>query len=75
MTAFTDTYVLLHQELGIQSEMPALLSKGQAQFEAEVANTSRLVTKVKTHDYWLKNNVYKSIILALKTLLSLLNAR
>ena len=42
---FNDFYL---QDLGIQSEMPSFLLKGQAQFNAEVANTSRLVTKVIT---------------------------
>ncbi|WAR15680.1 hypothetical protein MAR_005785 [Mya arenaria] len=36
----------LSEDLGIQSKMPSFLPKGETQFQTEVANTSRLVTKV-----------------------------
>jgi hypothetical protein len=42
---FRDSLELL-ADLGIQAEMPTLLSKGQKQMSTEDANTSRLVTKV-----------------------------
>ncbi|XP_053388915.1 uncharacterized protein LOC128546094 [Mercenaria mercenaria] len=42
---FRDSLQLL-EDLGIQTEMPSFLRKGQSQFDTEVANTSRLVTKV-----------------------------
>ncbi|WAR09692.1 hypothetical protein MAR_034768 [Mya arenaria] len=42
---FRDSLQLL-EDLGIQSKMPSFLPKGETQFQTEVANTSRLVTKV-----------------------------
>ncbi|WAR05886.1 hypothetical protein MAR_021255 [Mya arenaria] len=41
---FRDSLQLL-EDLGIQSKMPSFLPKGETQFQTEVANTSRLVTK------------------------------
>ncbi|WAR02815.1 hypothetical protein MAR_009373 [Mya arenaria] len=42
---FRDSLQLL-EDLGIQSKMPSFLPKGETQFQTEVANTSRFVTKV-----------------------------
>ncbi|CAC5368984.1 unnamed protein product [Mytilus coruscus] len=41
---FRDSIDLL-DELGIQTEMPSFLKKGQSQFTTEESNTSRLITK------------------------------
>ncbi|CAG2229897.1 unnamed protein product [Mytilus edulis] len=43
---FRDSIDLL-EELGIQTEMPSFLKKGQAQFTTEESNTSRLITKIR----------------------------
>ncbi|VDI01203.1 Hypothetical predicted protein [Mytilus galloprovincialis] len=48
---FRDSIDLL-EELGIQTEMPSFLKKGQAQFTTEESNTSRLITKIR----WRKTN-------------------
>ncbi|CAC5400666.1 unnamed protein product [Mytilus coruscus] len=44
---YVNTCTKIVQELGIQTEMPSFLKKGQSQFTTEESNTSRLITKIR----------------------------
>ena len=53
---FRDSLELLN-DLGIQAEIPAFMKRGEKQMSTEMANTSRLVTKVVhaiNHSYYIK---------------------
>lgn len=69
---YRDVLPLL-DELGIDYRMPALLQRGERQFETEVANDSRLVTKTR----WIieaRNGHIKSIFKFFRNLISVVHA-
>ncbi|KMQ84946.1 hypothetical protein RF55_16831 [Lasius niger] len=69
---YRDVLPLL-DEFGIDYRMPALLQRGERQFETEVANDSRLVTKTR----WIieaRNGHIKSIFKFFRNLISVVHA-
>lgn len=43
---FRDSVELLH-EIGVRTEMPSFVKKGESQLPVEESNTTRLITKIR----------------------------